>query len=309
VTCKKCDAENADYARYCWNCGTPIHVSKIQSQKNTLLRHLSHEWFGLSQVVPKLLYIGAISVFVFQLIEGFKLASPFDSLTYSIPPLLRGLASGLTYAGILISLAGITTTQRDILQKQRMRKFLHSVAACLLLIAIVLLAFAMFTDTASLNFSIADRLYGCLKSFVYYGLFASGLLVGFGELNASRQPNESQVFNPVINILYFAGIGTVIVGIIIASLSIEFYSFINHSFFDKAAPFLSDLGYYSVFYGGILAALARLISLRNRKRNTSESIDEKDEEDREEEEIDSEGSAETVGDDLASDGRAHLDNI
>jgi hypothetical protein len=126
LTCAKCGAENNDYARYCWNCGTPTHVPKI---KRNFLRFLNYESLGLTQVLPRLLYIGALCVLGFYFLRAIDILIDWGTSDFSIIMALGYSATGIFYAGILTGLAGVTSTQKDTVQKQRLCKVLYIAAA------------------------------------------------------------------------------------------------------------------------------------------------------------------------------------
>jgi hypothetical protein len=274
VICGKCGAKNEDYARYCWNCGTPTHVSKIQGQN--VLRFLNREWLGFTQVLPWLLYLGALCVLVFQLYVAIDslISNPYYISAFSYRSFIEDLAHGVFWSGILIGLAGIVSTQKDNRQARRLRNGLYLAAGALLCTSIVTMILHMFTNTLSStdSVSIAERIYWALSSFLYIGLFEGGILAGLGALNSPRHKHETQDYDQTINILYLAAAATIIIGIITATLSVTYYDYAEtYWFFYRFA-------FYGIFCSGILAALGRLVALRNRNRNEPDLEDEELEE-------------------------------
>jgi hypothetical protein len=288
VICSKCGRENKDDARSCWNCDTPTSASKTQG--NNLPGFLKFKRLGRTEVLSGLLYLGAILVIGSYLLRAVNILLILGISTDSIGLPLSYFANGLFYAGIIAGLAGFTYTQRNTAQRQKLSKTLYIAAMFMILIAIPILAFQMFTYTAW-DISITTRLSLALTNFAQIVLFQSGFLVGLGALNAPRQQSEPKKHNPMINILYFAAAATLTLGIITASLSV---TAINEGFsiIEKISMFLGGFTYYGLFYSCVLVALGKLISLRNRNRNALESIGNKCKGEKEED-ADMDGSSAT----------------
>lgn len=276
MNCTKCDAKNEDYARYCWNCGTPTDV--VKTQEHNLFKFISSEWMGFTQILPRVLYLGAIIALALSLFLAIYAAFPHDSHptpTYLTVLVINQLGSGIFYAGILIGLAGVISTQNDTKQLLR-RKVLYIAAGVLLVLGIILVALNMFSNNTD---SIADKIYYALKNFLYTGLFEGGVIAGLAALNSPWTDNKTQNFSPIVNILYLAAIITVILAIVLASLFITLVGM--GTALANIYLFLGFFLGYGILNGGILAALGRLIALRNRKRNAPDSTDEDLDEDEE----------------------------
>jgi uncharacterized membrane protein len=272
MICDQCGRKNNDDSSSCENCGSPLEAHK--SGEDNLPGFLKSEWLGITQVLPRLLYIGAIiavaiSLFVAIYAATLQDSSSIISTTISV---IGILANGLFCAGTLTGLAGVISTQKDAKHAQRQCKILYIAAGSLLLIGITVAALYMFQSSSSTTSSTSSRVYLALYWFLALGLFESGILAGLAALNSPRQESDTRDHNPMVKVLYLAAAATLILAIIVASLSATVMSE-GWPLLEKTSSFLSSFSYCGILYGGILAALGKLVYLRSHRKKEPVSTD------------------------------------
>ena len=275
MICDKCGRKNSDDTVSCENCGSPLDTA-AKPEYDNLPGFLKSEWLGFTQVVPRFLYLGAVIALVIALFVSIHAAIAYHaslaSKTQSFLVILGG--EGLFFAGILAGLAAVVSIHKDPEHARRQRKVLYIAAGTLLAIGIALAALHMFTGTDTLTYSLTYKAYLTLRDFLTYGLFYSCVLAGLAALNSPHPKSEEQIDNPVINILYLAAAVTLVLAIIVASLYVCSSLADGETTIQKTTVFLTYFASYGITYGGILAALGKLVSLRTRKKESSVSTDE-----------------------------------
>ncbi len=277
MICDKCGRKNNGDANSCENCGSPLDNTPKPGYDN-LPEFLKSEWLGFTQVVPRLLYLGAVIALVIILFAAIYAAITYPGLAGKTQSFLVILAGGFFFAGILTGLAAVVSIHKNPEHARRQRKVLYIAAGALLAIGIVLAALHMFTGTDTLTYSTTYKAYLTLRDFLTYGLFYSGILAGLAALSSPRKESEEQIDNPVINILYLAAAVALVLAIIVASLYVCSSLANEATAIQKTTMFLTYFASYGIVYGGLLAALGKLVSLRNRKREASVSASEECEE-------------------------------